>query len=214
VALSKAYVIVTLDPIKGISQAKGDFWGKIKEVYDLFLIELGMRDLPDRDSSSLDIRFRQNIQKACNHFMPYLKQVIQKKPSGTTKNEWLQLAAEQFREVHGRPFTYLKCFQELQDLPKFNVMEQQDSDDIIVMDDGEEEEEQDDKKPAAVNNIGSIMGSTLRRPMGARAAKRLDKEDSTLTAVKNNSTISRQTLLICERNESISISSILLIHDN
>jgi len=39
VALSKAYVSVTLDPIKGISQAKGDFWGKIKEVYDLFLTE-------------------------------------------------------------------------------------------------------------------------------------------------------------------------------
>jgi hypothetical protein len=170
VALCKAYVNVTLNPIDGVEQKASSFWDHIHRKFCLLLKPDNPSEaLPDRDSESLKNRFQRQIQKKMNVYNRYYKQVKECPPSGTTEEEWYKIAADNYRDAEGHSFAFLHCVEILQQLPKFNPM----IDDADRSSDVVAEDSDADKKPAAsVNKIGAPMGAALKRPPGSKKAKK------------------------------------------
>jgi hypothetical protein len=76
VALCKAYVNVTLNPINGVGQKSKEFWDHVHRKYCLFLKDDNPSEaLPEQDSVSLKNQFQRQIQKKMNVYNKYYKQV-------------------------------------------------------------------------------------------------------------------------------------------
>jgi hypothetical protein len=76
VALCKAYVNVTLNPMNGVEQKASTFWDHIHRKFCLSLKPDNPSEaLPDRDSESLKNLFQRQIQKKMNVYNKYYKQV-------------------------------------------------------------------------------------------------------------------------------------------
>jgi hypothetical protein len=74
VALCKAYVNVTLNPIDGVERKASSFWDHIHRKFCLLLKPDNPSEaLPDRDSESLKNRFQRQIQKKMNVYNRYYK---------------------------------------------------------------------------------------------------------------------------------------------
>jgi hypothetical protein len=94
-----------------------------------------------------------------NLFMSFLKRVYECPPSGVPKEEWPNIAAENFHEHHDRHFKFLHCVSILNQLPKFDPGSAVDPDTVIEIDDEDVDMEDGDKKPSARNKIGNPMGA-------------------------------------------------------
>jgi len=99
IALCKAYVNVTLNPIDGIGQKSKEFWDHIHRKYCALLKEDNPSEvLQDRDLESLKNQFQLQIQRKMNIYNKYYKQVKECPPSGTTEEELHKLAAGNYRD--------------------------------------------------------------------------------------------------------------------
>jgi len=172
VALCKAYVNVTLNPIDGVGQKSAEFWGHIQRKFGSFLLMQPsniVTALPKRDAESLKNRFMRKIQKKMNVYNKYYKQVKESPPSGVnTEEEFRKIAADKYKEGTRQAFGFSHCVEILQGLPKFNPMvDDEDRSSNFAVEDSD-----GDKKPAAVNKIGAPMGASLKRPPGSKQAKK------------------------------------------
>jgi hypothetical protein len=124
VALCKAYVNVTLNPINGVGQKSKEFWDHIYRKYSLLLKEDNPSEaLPERDSESLRNRFQRQIQRKMNVYNKYYKQVKECPPSGVNTDEEIQkVAAYNYSDAEGYAFAFSHCVEVLHQLPKFNPM--------------------------------------------------------------------------------------------
>jgi hypothetical protein len=181
-ALCKAYVNVTLNPINAaVRQKSSAFWDHIHRKYCALLKEENPAEvLTDRDAESLKNRFQRKIQKKMNVYNEYYKQVKECPPSGVNMDdEYHKLAADNYRDAEGHAFPFSHCVEVLQQLPTFNPM----------VDDADRSSEfaaqafDGDKKPAAsVNKIGAPMGAPSKQPPGSETAnKELHLRDMSLS---------------------------------
>jgi hypothetical protein len=107
VALCKAYVNVTLNPIDGVEQKASSFWDHIHRKYCLLLKQDNPSEaLTDRDAESLKNRFQRKIQKKMNVYNRYYKLVKECPPSGTTEEELYKIGADNYRDAEGHAFAF------------------------------------------------------------------------------------------------------------
>jgi type IV secretory pathway VirB10-like protein len=101
----------------------------------------------------------------------------------------LQMSAEIFKITHGKLFLFLDCLPILQQMPKFDPMCEKIEEIVIDDVDGDDDDVVPrDKKPAAVNVIGAPMGSGIPRPMGSKLAKRMTKDEHSLSSTESERT--------------------------
>jgi hypothetical protein len=168
VALCKAYVNVTLNPIDGVEQKASSFWDHIPRKFCLLLKPDNPSEaLPDRDSELLKNRFQRRIQKKMNVYNKYYKQVKECLPSGVNTEEEIQkVAADNYRDAEGHvvPSPIVS---------KFSINCQRTTQWWTTWTNPAVEDLDGDKKPAAsVNKIGAPMGASLKRPPGSKKAKK------------------------------------------
>jgi hypothetical protein len=111
--------------------ASGAFWRKVKESFDEKLEEEDDKedDLPARDATAIENRFKRHIQKDLFYYNKYYKQIKEKKPSGKTEEDIIQDAVDHYLEMEGKPFKFQHCVETLHQMPKFNPMIDDDDDD-------------------------------------------------------------------------------------
>ena len=209
VFLCKAFMCTSHDPIKGVGQRKETLWANCKERYDELVRQEGKPGLTNRTPEALCNRWKNNIQKKVGKFLPYIRRIVKQNPSGANMDDMMKLATEAHLEEMGYPFTLHACVDVLQVDPFFNVKKKPPaSEEEIVIEGDDDDEEDGNKKPAAINDIGSIMGSGLTRPIGAKAAKTLLKQQSSQSFLTEaNSEVkevtSRQDKIIANQQKAI-----------
>ena len=173
--LSKAFCSVTEDPLVGTDQKGSVFWKKVQlkfavlyQEYVLDAEEAGSDCIvvTARDQGSLMNRFKKQIQYEVNLFNGYYLTVTKEKPSGWSKEMMFAEAAQRFNEAQGKAFKCMHCVDILHTIPKF--------DPFIG---GEEE---DTAVPAVHNQLGNTMGGSFTRPMGAKSAKKIERDNRSL----------------------------------
>jgi len=185
--LCRAYVNATTNSVCGTDQKLKDFWKDIKSKFDALCVsEQVEEDREERNWEALHVRYTKKIQPQVLLFNPFYKRIADCPPSGTTKDDWPRLAANEFSKAKDSDFKFLHCVPILHQLAKFDPM----TDDDQVIDMTEDDDptttllDDDDGgggKPKAMpttNKIGKPMGSSLSRPIGQKQAKRLAKEES------------------------------------
>jgi hypothetical protein len=194
-ALCKAYANVSTDPIHGTHQKGSTFWNAIKEKYDIFVPEVNKEEevellnLPERNCDSLEQCYNKTIKKIMHKWNGYYKKAKSPLKSGWTEDMYRDHASELYSIAEGKPFKLAHCVETLFQLPKFMpVLGDNGWSDEIVEDDipsasqggsvAEEEDSSSKKPPARVNNIGSAMGDSMSRPMGAKKAKAILEKES------------------------------------
>ena len=194
--LARAYVNVSENPVKGVGQKIDVFWRQIKQSFDVLKAEEGYQESQTKDVDwsweQLRERFQRAIARPVLKFNKYYKQVKTENPSGANQDDILELAAERYREAEGRAFTLTACVAVLHEMPRFDPMIELET--ISVDDDEEEEdagggvevEEDGEKKPAAkkspVNTVGTPMGANMVRPMGSKMAKKMYKDEVSMSS--------------------------------
>lgn len=123
-AITKAYILVSNDPITGSDQKGGTYYDRIYAAYKAKK-PVGA---PLRKQSSVETRCR-TIQKECTRFSAMFSSVKQMKRSGVNETDEVRLATALFnkREVEhpnedvGPKFRFLSCWELLRHFPKFAV---------------------------------------------------------------------------------------------
>jgi hypothetical protein len=189
-------VNVSENPVKGVGQKIDVFWRQIKQSFDVLKAEEGYQESQTKDVDwsweQLRERFQRAIARPVLKFNKYYKQVKTENPSGANQDDILELAAERYREAEGRAFTLTACVAVLHEMPRFDPMIELET---ISVDDDEEEEDADvvvevgedgEKKPAAkkspVNTVGTPMGANMVRPMGSKMAKKMYKDEVSMSS--------------------------------
>jgi hypothetical protein len=184
VLLTKAWLNVSPDNIKGTNQTMETVWTNIKTVFDELRADSNSKHMPNRDPLSLRNRWNRQIQHGCGKFLPYIRRVIREKPSGNNMDDKYKLAMEEYALSNEKtgPFKYLDCFLLLaEDHERWDIYGQPpDEEEIVVVDDDEVPD--GEKKPAAVNKMDCVMASDFARPMGTKQAKKLAKQESSSSA--------------------------------
>jgi hypothetical protein len=171
VAICRAFVNVSLDPIAGTDRKASVFWSTIKTQYESVLENAlgsgGLEQLPIRSHESLKYRFTRKILPNTNTFNSYLRQIKLSPPSGTpTEDGLIDLAKEAYMSGQGKAFMFTKCVSILNKLPRFDTMASK----IVEEHDGV-------SNCASVNLIGPPMGTSLPRPFGTKKAKKIAKQE-------------------------------------
>jgi hypothetical protein len=134
-------------------------------------------------------RFQHKIQKKMNVFNKYFRQVNIEKPSGVPYEEYIEHACTKYQEDLDEPFPFKDCVPILHQMPKFDPMIEVEE---IVIEDNEDDPSSTmstasgDRKPAAVNRVGAPMGAGKPRPIGSKAAKRVAKEEQSISSVETS----------------------------
>lgn len=172
VALSKAYVSCTGNPLCGVEQKGSQFWNEVAEKFFLLVSQSDLLEpAVKRTAASVKNRWNKHIQPDMNRFLPYLKKVKAAKPSGFTVDQHVVLAADDYRYSEGSLFRFIPCVETLLELPKFSAM----------LDTGSDEDDLaatfDQTADAVVtfptvNSTADPMGSTMERPIGNKRAKK------------------------------------------
>jgi hypothetical protein len=172
VMLSKAWVAVSADPIKGCNQKGHEFWGGVLNHYEY---------LQEKDATTVDAdisckrgwlqlrtRFNRHIQPTMNKFTKHYRWAYYNLPSGTPKtvDNYIKYGKQSFFNEHKLHFKLDLCVPILQKSPRFDPF-------IAAIDvDGGDAAVAGLVTPAKTNNVGAgVMGGTLERPMGCKAAK-------------------------------------------
>ena len=120
------------------------------------------------------------IDADCKKFAALYRIIANNPPSGTTEEDWRNLAAEQFEEVHKRPFQYLACWKELRLHPCWDTTH-----DAVKGSGSRKHPAQGNPlegvDPALLTASGGGNVQSVVRPGGSKKAKRSAKE-SDLTA--------------------------------
>lgn len=180
--LSKAYVRVSLDPIRGNDQKSQDFWANVFRVFvALYKAEAEVQEesMADRNPDSIRSRFQRNIQKDVIEFCAICR--TNELKSGESQDDFFVRMDHIFEQKKNKAFRFRHCMPILQEIPKFdwettentNIDELaedflNDSIEVVTKSDRARTPEQKSlQKSSFVNNA-----STLKRPQGAKAAKR------------------------------------------
>ena len=155
------------------------------------------------NGTSIRDRFQRNIQKDTNLYNGYYKTERLKNHSGWDAAKYIAAAGEAFKDFEGKQFRFIDCIPILHKMVKFQpgflgCEDQLVGDPFPTSGDGEDSDEDSllrdlnkaqreldgGLKPAAVdtpatktkiNCLGRAMGDTMARPMGQKAAKKLEK---------------------------------------
>lgn len=182
IALCKAYVNCTENPIVGNDQKADTFWNSVLAKYNILkATECDDNDvvIVERDANSIRNRFQRTIAKTLREWNPFYKKIATDPPSGTPKEQWPGLASELYLDQYGRKFQFEHCVEILHQLPKFDPMVDDVSDD-------DEDLLDYDGQPVPVNNTTLAMGSNMERPIGNKKAKQLEKDDKSLATFLSN----------------------------
>jgi hypothetical protein len=119
----------------------------------------------------------------------YYKKAKTPLKSGWTEDMYREHAFELYNIAEGKPFKLAHCVDTLFQLLNFmpvlgdngwsdEIAEEDFIQSASLTGDGDGDEDISNKKPAAkVNNIGSAMGNSMNRPMGAKKAKAIQEKE-------------------------------------
>jgi hypothetical protein len=178
IALTKAYINASDDPVVGNNQKGMDFW---KKVHANFVSLMEKEDGPPpavRGWNACRDRFQKRIQKDVQEFHALSKSVHAQHKTGWTPEMFEQAALEAWinkGSTRSKPFQFLECSYLLRALPKFDPMV---------------ETAEDDEVTSNANVTGKIQGQGLKRPGGTKKAKKQLKEGETgqFTDIDSNTT--------------------------
>jgi hypothetical protein len=172
--LSKAWVAISADPVKGCNQKGHEFWAAVLNHYE-YLQEKEEATL-DADISckrgwlQLQVRFNRHVQPLMNKFNKHYRWAYYNLPSGTPKtvDNYIKLGKESFFAEYKFHFKMEMCVPILHKSPRFDAF-------IAAIDvdaAGPPGAGAGVVTPAKKNNVGAgVMGGSLERPMGCKAAK-------------------------------------------
>lgn len=156
-AITKAYILVSGDPIVGSDQKCGTYYDRIYAAYQ--------EKKPDsaqlRKQSSVETRCR-TIQRECTRFSAIFSRVKQMKRSGANETDEVRLATALFnnREVEhpnedvGPKFRFLPCWELLRQFPKFSVADRPEA----------SSSQQDEVSATGSDETSGIVGETKKKP--------------------------------------------------
>jgi hypothetical protein len=179
VALCKAFVNCTLNPLVGNDQRAEIFWDTVLEAYNNIIAKDATEDdvfVVERESASIRNRFQRSIAKQVKEWNPFYKRVAEAPPSGTTKNDWIRLASEEYQAQYGRRFLFEHCIEILQDLPKFDPM-------VRDASGGEYDFIEENGDPASVNNTRMKRRKKRKRVCQPKSWQTKFLRKSTLTCM-------------------------------
>ena len=119
--LSKAYVQVSLDPIRGNDQKSGDLWSQVYKTYMVVYkneAEVQEEDMTGQNMESIKSRFQRNIQKDVVEYCACCR--TNEVRSGETSDDFLARMERLFEEKKGKPFRFRHCLNVLRAMPKFD----------------------------------------------------------------------------------------------
>ncbi len=123
----------------------------------------GVKAVGGRNAAQLDNRFNKVIKVDIVVFNKYVLQIHTEHPSGVP---WIlhrgPLSCERYHlEIEGKPYKFEHCVETLHKVPKYNplLIRQE----VLSSD--------DEAGGADRNRVNSVMGGTLERPQGRKAAK-------------------------------------------
>ena len=102
-ALAKAYVSCTNNPLCGVEQKASAFYGEVADKFFVIMSEesgLG-EGIVRRSAESLKNRWSKHIQPDMNKFLPYFRKIENEGKSGTPKSELIPLAWVPFSVAMG-----------------------------------------------------------------------------------------------------------------
>ena len=171
--LCRAYVSVSEDAAKGANMKSADFWKAVLEKFRYLCQQAKLENYERLVANSLETRWRTHIMRSVNKFNGYFRQVNNEKKSGWSEDDYMNKAIEEYQAVEGE-FKFKECLPTLWACPKFDPMLQP-----IDVDapDGE----------GAHNEISAAMGAKMSRPMGSKAAKKIQVEEKTSYTLKKES---------------------------
>lgn len=184
--LSKAYVRVSLDPIRGNDQKSQDFWSQVYKTFMLLYkteAEVQEEDMTGRNTESIKSRFQRNIQKDVMEYCACCR--TNEIRSGETSDDFFARMDRLFEEKKGKPFRFRHCMNVLREMPKFDCETKESGNIDKVVDDfldvcGVENKEVTPEK--AKDGVGKASFSNQAtgkiRPQGTKAAKRQVVENS------------------------------------
>ena len=178
--LSKAYVRVSLDPIRGNDQKSQDFWS---EVYKTFMFlykteaEVQEEDMSGRNVESLKSRFQRNIQKDVVEYCAFCR--TNEVRSGETLDDFFTRMDRIFEEKKGKQFRFRHCLSLLREMPKFDYETKESGnvdkvvDEFLDVSGGKVSENQEITPEKSIRKTSySNQASGTPRPQGTKAAKR------------------------------------------
>ena len=116
--LSRSWVHVSVDPIKGKDQTSVDFWNSVEEHFKNSLSTPLL--VEERNSRSLKNRFK-TISRDVSKFSGLYCKVKALNESGKTDEDIVEDAVKLYAESQGSPFTFLGCWRVLSKMPKFKA---------------------------------------------------------------------------------------------
>jgi hypothetical protein len=166
--LAVAWVSATDNPVVGVGQKAITFWADVHGRYcKLQEKSVSPETKFPRSWNQLKGRFLRHIQLNVNVFNRYYKKAADNIPSGhnSTVSSIMDRAMEEYQVDQGKPFRFSLCVPILHKIPKFDPM----TSEVLA-----------DNQPAtSTTAVASVMGSTLPRPIGTKAAKAFKKEETT-----------------------------------
>jgi hypothetical protein len=193
VFLCIAFVNVSEDPVVGTGQKSKEFWSRVNKMFKELVkkrsseLEEWVRNT-NREETSMQNRFKKLIAKNVLLFNPYYSKVKKAKPSGMQEDDIRAEAAEQYLDFYNEQFKFMHCLDELWKLPKFDPMQE-------VIEIGSDDEDDAGaaksttttiKSEGGINNTLSVMGGSMARPMGTKAAKQQLKEERSLATIESS----------------------------
>ena len=156
IALCKAWVNCSMDPVVGADQKKDHFWTRIhNKFYKIYNEESDVVvDGKKWPIKSVKDRFGK-IEKEVKTFNIYYRQISREHDkSGWTPEMKIEAAKNLFAEVIGRPFKHSLCARILHQAPKYSP-------------------EEDNKDAEDPNPVAMAQGRNLDTPIGNKKAKKM-----------------------------------------
>jgi hypothetical protein len=84
------------------------FWNAVLDAYTT-LSGKGAKDddviLVQRESASIGNIFQRTLARQVKEWHPFYKRIAEALPSGTTKQDWVRMASEEYVDQYGRRFS-------------------------------------------------------------------------------------------------------------
>jgi hypothetical protein len=176
-----AYMIASVDPIKGVGQKSETFWTQVLEKYvilsEKYLSENGV-EIPVRNKESIEQRRKKKISRPVQLWNKFYRQVKSLPQSEWNEDNYVEEAGKLYQEEVGEPFKCAKCVPVVHQLPKFDpmitsVVSHSSPDDAADDDSNACDVVRNPPRRGNVTNTAPAQGSVLARPVGMKKAKKL-----------------------------------------
>ncbi|KAL6546829.1 hypothetical protein OROMI_022550 [Orobanche minor] len=114
IALTKAYLYISLDADVGTSQKKGSLWNRVLQVWRDNMVVYDAT----RNSNSLGCHWG-TISSAVTKFHGFWEQLERNPQSGSTPEDMKKQAHRMYKEVGDQPFRYEHCWEIMKNNPKW-----------------------------------------------------------------------------------------------